>query len=59
MLWGSLPGMASWLGVGAGPDPLVVLLVLVLLVRFVLWSCLGTYIDHKLARLQRCKPKKD
>ncbi|KAM5247974.1 small integral membrane protein 38 [Ctenodactylus gundi] len=44
--------MASWLEGGAGPDLLLVLLVVILLVRFVLWSCLGTYIDYKMARRQ-------
>lgn len=52
-------GMASWLGGSLGSDPLMVLLVLILLARFLLWSCLGTYIDYKLARRQRRKPKED
>ncbi|XP_063083737.1 small integral membrane protein 38 [Cavia porcellus] len=53
--------MGSWLGGGVGPDPLMVLLVVILLVRFILWSCLGTYIDHRLARppLQPRKAKRD
>ncbi|XP_062948994.1 small integral membrane protein 38 [Cynocephalus volans] len=51
--------MASWLGGSAGPDPLVVLLVIILLVRFILWSCLGTYVEYRLARHQPCKPKDD
>ncbi|XP_059006276.1 small integral membrane protein 38 [Mustela lutreola] len=51
--------MALWLGGSLGSDPLMVLLVLVLLARFLLWSCLGTYIDYKLARRQRLKPKED
>lgn len=52
--------MASWFGEGTGPDPLMVLLVIILLARFILWSCLGTYIDYRLARCQRPgKPKED
>ncbi|KAF6334331.1 small integral membrane protein 38 [Rhinolophus ferrumequinum] len=51
--------MAAWLGEGTGPDPLMVLLVIVLLARFILWSCLGTYIDYRLARRQPRKPKED
>ncbi|XP_069326780.1 small integral membrane protein 38 [Eulemur rufifrons] len=51
--------MASWPGGSAGPDPLMVLLVLILLARFILWSCLGTYLDYRLARRQPRKPKED
>uniref|UniRef100_A0A8C8Z9H3 Small integral membrane protein 38 n=1 Tax=Prolemur simus TaxID=1328070 RepID=A0A8C8Z9H3_PROSS len=51
--------MASWPGGSAGPDPLMVLLVLILLARFILWSCLGTYLDYRLARRQLRKPKED
>ncbi|XP_057581803.1 small integral membrane protein 38 [Hippopotamus amphibius kiboko] len=51
--------MASWLGGSTGSDPLVVLLVIILLARFVLWSCLRTYIDYRLARPQPRKPKDD
>ncbi|XP_045411359.1 small integral membrane protein 38 [Lemur catta] len=51
--------MASWPGGSAGPDPLMVLLVLILLVRFILWSCLSTYLDYRLARRQPRKPKED
>ena len=52
-------GMASWWEGSTGPDPLLVLLVIVLLARFILWSCLGTYIDYKLARRHPQKPKED
>lgn len=52
-------GMASWWGASAGADPLMVLLVIALLVRFLLWSCLGAYIDCRLARRQPRKPKED
>lgn len=52
-------GMASWFGGSLGSDPLMVLLVIILLARFLLWSCLGTYIDYKLARRQPRKPKED
>lgn len=55
----SLLSMASWLGDAAGPDPLMVLLVVILLVRFILWSCLGTYMDYRLARPQPGKPKEE
>ncbi|XP_054580564.1 small integral membrane protein 38 [Eptesicus fuscus] len=52
--------MASWFGGSAGPDPLMVLLVIILLARFILWSCLGRYIDYRLARRQQPpKPKED
>ncbi|XP_036731859.1 small integral membrane protein 38 [Manis pentadactyla] len=51
--------MASWPGDSAGPDPLVVLLAVILLARFLLWACLGTYLDHRLARPQPAKPKED
>ncbi|XP_036040418.1 small integral membrane protein 38 [Peromyscus maniculatus bairdii] len=51
--------MASWLGDAAGPDPLMVLLVVILLVRFILWSCLGTYMDYRLARPHPGKPKEE
>lgn len=53
------PGMDSWLGGSAGPDPLMVLLVIILLARFLLWSCLGTYVDYRLAQRQPRKPKED
>lgn len=57
---GSAPfSMASWLWGSTGPDPLVVLLVVILLTRFLLWSCLGTYIDYRLARQQPRKPKEE
>lgn len=53
-------GMASWFGGSTGPDPLMVLLVIILLARFILWSCLGRYIDYRLARRrQPPKPKED
>lgn len=52
-------GMASWWGASAGADPLMVLLVIALLVRFLLWSCLGAYIDCRLARRQPRKPKEE
>lgn len=55
----SLLSMASWLGDTPGPDPLMVLLVVILLVRFILWSCLGTYMDYRLARPQPGKPKEE
>ncbi|XP_051685824.1 small integral membrane protein 38 [Oryctolagus cuniculus] len=48
--------MASWLD---GSDPLVLLLVLVLLARFLLWSCLGAYLDYRLGRPRPRKPKQD
>ncbi|XP_036991345.2 small integral membrane protein 38 [Artibeus jamaicensis] len=51
--------MDSWFGGSSGPDPLLVLLVIILLARFLLWSCLGTYVDYRLARRQPCKPKED
>ncbi|XP_052050433.1 small integral membrane protein 38 [Apodemus sylvaticus] len=51
--------MGSWLGDTAGPDPLMVLLVVILLVRFILWSCLGTYMDYRLARPRPGKPKEE
>ncbi|XP_057635792.1 small integral membrane protein 38 [Chionomys nivalis] len=51
--------MASWLGDTLGPDPLMVLLVVILLVRFILWSCLGTYMDYRLARRYPGKPKEE
>lgn len=51
--------MASWLGDTVGPDPLMVLLVIILLVRFILWSCLGTYMDYRLARRYPDKPKEE
>nr|CAI9704973.1 unnamed protein product [Rangifer tarandus platyrhynchus] len=51
--------MASWLGGSTAPDPLLVLLVIILLARFLLWSCLGTYIDYRLSRRQPRKPKED
>lgn len=57
--WASLLNMASWLEDTAGPDPLMVLLVVILLVRFILWSCLGTYMDYRLARPQPGKPKEE
>lgn len=53
------PPMASWFGGSEGPDPLMVLLVVILLFRFILWSCLGTYVDYRLARRQRRKAKED
>ncbi|XP_045039379.2 small integral membrane protein 38 [Desmodus rotundus] len=51
--------MESWSGGSAGPDPLMVLLVIILLARFFLWSCLGTYIDYRLAWRRPHKPKED
>lgn len=42
-----------------GPDPLMVLLVVILLARFLLWFCLGTFIDYRLARRYPAKPKED
>lgn len=52
-------GMAAWLGESTSPDPLMVLLAIVLLARFILWSCLGTYIDYRLAQRHPRKPKED
>lgn len=52
--------MASGVAGSAGPDPLMVLLVIILLARFLLWSCLGRYIEYRLARRhQPPKPKED
>ncbi|KAM6158967.1 small integral membrane protein 38 [Rhynchocyon petersi] len=42
-----------------GTDPLMVLLVVILLARFLLWSCLGIFIDYRLARRVPSKPKED
>lgn len=50
--------MASWPG-EAGPDALVVLLVLILLARFLLWSCLGAYLDYRMRPRPPHKPKRD
>ncbi|XP_029813206.1 small integral membrane protein 38 [Suricata suricatta] len=49
------PGSAG----SVGPDPLMALLVVILLARFLLWSCLGAFIDYKLARRRARKPKED
>ncbi|XP_055987759.1 small integral membrane protein 38 [Sorex fumeus] len=51
--------MSSWFGGPAGPDPLMVLLVVILLARFLLWFCLGTFIDYRLAQRFPHKPKED
>ncbi|XP_058925844.1 small integral membrane protein 38 [Kogia breviceps] len=51
--------MAPWFAGGAGPEPLVLLLGVILLARFILWSCLATYIDYRLARRRPRKPKED
>ncbi|XP_049748696.1 small integral membrane protein 38 [Loxodonta africana] len=51
--------MASGFGGSAGPDPLILLLVAILLARFLLWSCLGAFIDYRLARQLPRKPKED
>lgn len=56
---GRLLGMASWPGGGWGSDPLLVLLVVILLLRFLLWSCLGTYLDYRLTLQRPRKPKRD
>ncbi|XP_030129357.1 small integral membrane protein 38 [Taeniopygia guttata] len=32
------------------PDLLVVLLVVIILIRLILWSCLSAYIDYKLSQ---------
>ncbi|KAM8969119.1 small integral membrane protein 38 [Sminthopsis crassicaudata] len=40
-------------------DPLMVLLVIIILARFILWSCLGTFVDYRLARRRPSKAKKD
>ncbi|XP_044539563.1 small integral membrane protein 38 [Gracilinanus agilis] len=42
-----------------GSDPLMVLLVLIILARFILWSCLRTFVDYRLARRRPSKPKQD
>lgn len=53
-------GMASGVAGSVGPDPLMVLLVIILLARFLLWSCLGRYVEYRLARRhQPPKPKED
>ncbi|XP_076971057.1 small integral membrane protein 38 [Tamandua tetradactyla] len=51
--------MAPWWGGGADPDPLVTLLVIILLVRFILWASLGTHVEGRLARPPPRKPKED
>ncbi|XP_050614198.1 small integral membrane protein 38 [Macaca thibetana thibetana] len=51
--------MTSWPGGSSGPDPLLALLVVILLARLILWSCLGTYIDYRLAQRRPRKPKQD
>ncbi|XP_060610894.1 small integral membrane protein 38 [Anolis sagrei] len=33
-----------------GSDPLMILLVVIILTRFILWSCFSAYLDYKLAR---------
>ncbi|XP_074083720.1 small integral membrane protein 38 [Macrotis lagotis] len=40
-------------------EPLMVLLVIILLARFILWSCLGTFVDYRLAQKRPSKPKQD
>ncbi|XP_068922201.1 small integral membrane protein 38 [Petaurus breviceps papuanus] len=40
-------------------DPLMVLLVIIILARFILWSCLGTFVDYRLARRRPSKPKQE
>ncbi|KAK2099976.1 hypothetical protein P7K49_021324 [Saguinus oedipus] len=52
-------GMTSWPGGSSGLDPLLALLVVILLARLILWSCLGTYIDHRLVQQQPRRPKQD
>ncbi|XP_034789120.1 small integral membrane protein 38 [Pan paniscus] len=56
---GLTSGMTSWPGGSFGPDPLLALLVVILLARLILWSCLGTYIDYRLAQRRPQKPKQD
>ncbi|XP_043827982.1 small integral membrane protein 38 [Dromiciops gliroides] len=52
------PALASE-GVNMDSDPLMVLLVIILLARFILWSCLGTFVDYRLSRRRPSKPKQD
>ncbi|XP_030743397.1 small integral membrane protein 38 [Echinops telfairi] len=51
--------MASELWESSGPEPLLLLLVVILLARFLLWACLGTFVDYRLARQHPGKPKED
>ncbi|XP_040266609.1 small integral membrane protein 38 [Bufo bufo] len=43
--------MESWI--------LMFLLVIIILSRFILWSCLSKYIDYKLSKRFPTRPKKD
>lgn len=52
-------GMTSWPGGSSGPDPLLALLVVILLARLILWSCLRAYIDYRLAQRRPRKLKQD
>ncbi|KAM8940560.1 small integral membrane protein 38 [Pelodytes ibericus] len=38
---------------------LMLFLVIIIISRFILWSCLSTYIDYKLARRFPDRPKND
>ncbi|XP_077175115.1 small integral membrane protein 38 [Paroedura picta] len=33
-----------------GSSPLMILLVVIILLRFILWSCFRAYLDYKLSR---------
>ncbi|XP_062974872.1 small integral membrane protein 38 [Elgaria multicarinata webbii] len=39
-----------------GSGLLMILVVVIILMRFILWSCFGAYLDFRLAR--RCPPKR-
>ncbi|XP_036621208.1 small integral membrane protein 38 [Trichosurus vulpecula] len=53
------PALASSMSLNMDSDPLLVLLVIIILARFILWSCLGTFVDYRLARRRPSKPKQD
>ncbi|XP_059578718.1 small integral membrane protein 38 [Alligator mississippiensis] len=38
---------------------LMILLVIIILIRFILWSCLSVYIDYKLSRRFPDKTKEE
>nr|XP_056707902.1 small integral membrane protein 38 [Euleptes europaea] len=33
-----------------GSNPLMILVVIIILMRFILWSCFSAYLDYKLSR---------
>ncbi|XP_048340546.1 small integral membrane protein 38 [Sphaerodactylus townsendi] len=42
--------LSNYSGLNMGSNPLMILVVIIILMRFILWSCFSAYLDYKLSQ---------